>query len=134
MIEAFKVLNRLPGGIGPIGIASNLAKFGGLFQEEQDPDEVEEETKRRFAWSASKPSPAAVSRMEQAIEWPMRHLKEDSEACRCLLAWAIGKARGRRIDTVARRLGITRDEFDEHRRRGAYALAVALSRAGVPVA
>ena len=133
LIAAFEVLGRLPGGVGPAGVASNLAKYAGLFHEEVDPDEVEEETRRRFAWSRARPSPREVSAMERAFEWPIRYFAADEEACRCLLAWALAKAQRRKLDRVVARLGLDRDRFDAARRRAAYGIAVALARRRVPL-
>lgn len=128
LIEAFRTLDRLPGRIGPARLTSRLGPFAPLAQLESPADPEAAKAGLYRTWARGTPTPRDIARMERAIEWPMKYLNDDSEGGKALLAFTLSKARGRRLDGLPQLLLMTQAEFDASRRRGAYALAVALSR------
>lgn len=129
LVEAFLVLGRLPGRIGPERIRCALGAFASPemlgVDAERSPGE--------FRWNRPPPSPAQIGRMERALEWCGLYLAEDEQARTCLLAWAHGKAHGRKATAILGHVGLTRADFDAARRRGALTIATALDRARAAV-
>lgn len=127
-VEAFLVLARLPGHLGPDRVRGVL---GGLALPETEGTGQGLAGESRM--NRPPPSPAQISRMDRAFEWCGLYLAEDEEARRSLLLWSHGKAHGRRTAAILGQAGLTRSDFDAARRRGAFAIAVCLDREGRPI-
>ena len=71
--------------------------------------------------------------MEEALAWPLRHLKEDAYAARATLCAAFWKAINADYDRRVVRMGISRRTFFRHRKRGLERIVEGLIRQRVMV-
>lgn len=134
MIEAFRILDRLPEAVYPRQYRSTLAFLCDLGRDFADAVTAEAtRDKRAFSWGRIRPSPAEISRMERAFDWPGHYLKGDDLACGALLAWAQAKVRNRFPHWFLNRHGLSHPQFAVLRRRAAYTIAVGLACDRVPI-
>lgn len=125
MIEAFETLRAIPSsGGGSAWPAAIIYTFDDKTFQEETRD------KKAWAWTRVKPSPSpqAISRMNDCLEWPNRYLRNHEGASRCLLLWAITRAYRRSIEKKLRARRWSRSTFERKRREGCQLIANGLNK------
>jgi hypothetical protein len=132
MIEAFRILDRLPERLYPRAYRASAAFLSGPDFADAVAAEATRD-RRAFSWGPVRPSAAEISRMEAAFDWPRRYSAGDTMAGGCLFAWAHARARNRFPHWFLKRHALTKRGFHEMRLRACYAIAVGLARDGIAV-
>jgi hypothetical protein len=98
MVEAFEILSRSGGRVGP-------GKFGNAWPEMliefADRTDAQARALAEKEWQETRgsvPSSDEVSRMNEALRWPMDHINGMVLASDALMLWAYAKATGRDMD------------------------------------
>lgn len=132
LVEAFATLKRLPEKDRPRGFRPGLSFIiRDTFEDGVNAEALRD--RKAFAWSQPRPSAAAISRMEEALDWPSKHLAADHDARRALLIFAYCKGFGRSFVKCVEAAGSRRSDVERDRLRGAMTIAGALARAAVPI-
>ena len=91
MIEAFETLLETSGSVGPRrhanGWPAMLQEFSDLVDEE-----AMKHAREAFARSRRRPSQAQISKMDEALLWPLRYGRDIPLACDAVLIWSLCKA------------------------------------------
>lgn len=133
LVEAFGILRRLGGKIGPAEFGSNWPSILSEvdLKEEKAVTRMREELRKivddEYAYippymanvikyldqkdanekkntlrESERPTKDEISRMEEALSWPMQHLADDPKMADALTLWAFAKAWGRNITGMLR--------------------------------
>lgn len=94
LLEARRTLARMPMSTRPQGLKTLWPVFQGMTERETRNLVFEAEaagTQRELYASRNRvripPSSSEIERMEEAISWVMRYLKDDAESASCVSAW-----------------------------------------------
>jgi hypothetical protein len=136
MIEAFRILRQMPEGERPDW--SKRSMWPAFQHEFADAVHQGDDWRKRIVSALERPRLGAdsveVSRMEEAIEWPMDYLRYHPGEARCLMLWSLATASPRLIIAKElRRRGWKRSTFEKRRRDGAERIARGLIAMNVPV-
>jgi len=130
MVEAFEILFRAGGTVGPKEFGSNWPGIVREFSELVDAQAYAEH-QREGGKLKLRPTVDDISRMEEALAWPVLYLSDTPIASDALNLWAACKARGTSIKEVLRlrnqeavRVATLREK-DENAKRDAERRAVA---------
>lgn len=137
LTEAFATLMRVPAGkIGPATIKTVMPVFAYSQEDRQAQAENPDfERDRRRAMSRhGLASPGEIARMEDALGWPMRFLKNESPLARAVCWSSFRKAVKREDGKLHLRLGVSRRTFFRYRLNGLQAICDGLKRDGRPCA
>lgn len=117
MVEAFEILGRSGGRVGPgrfgNGWPAMVQEYADLV--DQQARELAEREKQQAI--AARPSSDEVSRLNEALRWPMDHLDGMALPADALMLWAYARATGRDMDGML-----------HHRKKRATALASEMMR------
>lgn len=101
LVEAFETLADLQVRVGPRGHANAWPAMLQEFADLTDADALQH-ARDAFARARRRPSADAISRMDEALSWPMRHGAGAPLLCDAALIWAWCKARSLSIRSVLR--------------------------------
>lgn len=132
LIEAFEIDRRLP-RVGPVRMKGWLFDTVDSFSDRVHQGELASERVLE-AWAHGSVSAEEITRMEEAFDWPRRHLVNGHAVeAKCLLAATFCIASRRSISAMLRGRGWSRQTFYRRVDAGATAIAEALNRRGLPV-
>jgi hypothetical protein len=108
LVEGLRTLMLMPMPSGPRATGSHWPAYAHdwadlLAQQEADAEQRQRD-QREANRTQLRPSSTEISRMEQAICWPARYLREFPQLIRTVQAVAAGRARDRDMEHAARRL------------------------------
>lgn len=101
MVEAFEVLLRSGGRHGPSAVGSSWPAMLREFSDLVDPVAYSEAEKAGQR-VRTRPSMDAISRMEEAIGWPVTYLGDQPRPADAITLWALHKASGRSLKGALR--------------------------------
>jgi hypothetical protein len=135
MEEAFETLGRMPMATRPKGHASIWPRYAyehGDLIAQIETHELERMLRQRNRVRLPT-TPAEIQRMNEALAWPMTHLRDNLEASQALqlaCLWTVVRAD---IKERCRARGWNRRKFYRWKMDGARQIALGLIRANVPV-
>jgi hypothetical protein len=138
LIEALRVLQRMPAPSGPRvfgnGWPEMLIEFADQAQYADDPEwQLEQTAELHHRWRKTKPTSIAIARMEQAIAWPARYLRDLPQLITVVQAATAARARYRSLRWVERQLRLPGRLVRRWHREGLDLIADGLRRDHVPV-
>lgn len=98
MVEAFEILSRSGGRVGPGRFGNGWPAMVQEYADLVDQQARELAHREKLQAAAAKPSSDEVSRMNEALRWPMDHIEGMVLASDALMLWAYAKATGRDMD------------------------------------
>lgn len=98
MVEAFEVLARSGGRTGPSRETNGWPAMVQEFADLVDAQARLLAEKEKAQSKAARPSADELSRMNEALRWPMDHLDGKALASDALMLWAYAKATGKDMD------------------------------------
>jgi hypothetical protein len=108
LVEGLRTLMLMPMPRGPRASGSHWPAYAHDWADLLAQQEADAEQKQRDQREANRarlrPSSVEIMRMEQAIVWPARYLREFPQLLRTVQAVAAGRARDRDMEHAARRL------------------------------
>lgn len=134
--DAFTVLHRLPGRIGPKQHGSAMPAYTHEWGDYLAQAEGEREAKRarnRVEYRHRGASLPEVTAMDQALGWSGRYLSADPDAAKCAQLAGLWKALELDFDRRVSKAGYKRRTFFWHRKRGLMTIVMGLSRDRVVV-
>lgn len=117
LIEAFEVLSRSGSRVGPGRVGNGWPAMVHEFADMVDAQARLLAEKEKQQARAARPTSDEVSRMNEALAWPMHHLEGQPLAADALMLWAYARATGRDMDGML-----------HHRKKRATALAEEMAR------
>ena len=137
MEEAFRTLSRLPMATRPRGYVNSMPFY--LYDRADLNAQLETCELERLARQQNRvrilPSPAEISRMEEALRWPTAYLSglEFHHVARAVNLGALWAAFDTDMDKALKRIKVTRRAFDARKLQGLRIIAAALVRHRVPL-
>lgn len=98
LVEAFEILSRSGGRVGPGRFGNGWPAMVQEYADMVDQQARELAEKEKQQAMAARPSSDEVTRMNEALRWPMDHLDGKPLAADALMFWAYAKATGRDMD------------------------------------
>jgi hypothetical protein len=140
LIEAFKILARMPARRGPIfksgyWPSAPMEWIDIVAKEHEYPNDLDQAREAALQWSRTRNRCSAeeVGRMEAAIAWPARYLNHRPLVMRVVQSVAQLRSIGHESDKIARRLHKPAATVRRTNRAGLDAIAAGLRRDGVAV-
>jgi len=145
LVEAFGVLNQQPSSIGPRGYTNSMPRHlydADDLRAQREFFDLKQYQRVAAIENASRarnrvrimPSPAEIRRSEEALAWPMAHLRGKPEIARAVCLAALWTLRGIDVGRACKRVGIARRTFYRRKEHGLTLIAIALTQAKVPPA
>lgn len=137
MEEAFRTLSRLPMATRPRGYINSMPFY--LYDRGDLNAQLETRELERLARQRNRvrilPSPAEISRMEEALRWPAAYLcgLEFHHVARAVNLGALWAAFDTDIDRALNRIKLTRRAFNARKLQGLRIIAAGLARHRVPL-
>jgi hypothetical protein len=137
LVEALRVVQLLPARRGPQEYGNNWPAWLVEWQDQLAQLE-QEQAERDLAHRQQNrvrvlPTATEIMRMEQAIVWPARYLRELPQLLRVVQTVAVVRMRHGHIEKAARRLGLPGRLARRWNREGLDTIAAGLRRDGVKV-
>lgn len=101
LVEAFEILRRLGGTIGPKAFGSNWPNILREFSDLVDPQAFTQ-AQDEFWKGRTRPGKLDISRMEEALGWVPQYLGDDPKMADAVNLWAFSLAWGRNISAILR--------------------------------
>lgn len=136
LVEAFKVLLRLPVRVWPKEFGSGMPAYIHEWSDYVAQSEGERELKRarnRLIYRNRGASADEVRLMDQALGWPLACLSHDADASRAVLLAALWKALEVDFDERLGRINVPRRTFFRWRKAGLDRIVAHLTRERYPV-
>lgn len=141
LVEAFETLRATPARTHPKEFGNGWPGYREEWTDWLAQAELTESERadREYARNRVRipPSSEKVSRMDDALRWPLRFLAtgnlRDQERSKVLLIWAFCKANGRSIRAARRRFGWSSSTFHRLRQDALDTVAASLDHLAVPV-
>jgi len=136
LVGAFEVLLRLPITTRPRAYGNSMPAymhdFADLVAQEEGVRELTR-ARKRLLYRNRGATAQEVAQMEEALAWPLKHLKDDADAARAALCAAFWKAINADYDRRVARVGVSRRKFFRHGKRGLEGIVAGLVRERVVV-
>lgn len=140
MVDAYEVLSRTPARIYPQAFGNAWPTILLNEMERRDLERVQEK-EDALQRQLARPSSHDLSRMQEALAWPMLHLGDFPLMADAVTLYAFAKATGRDLAPVLRRRRLaaadnqcrSRYILDKWRKRACEVIAAALNRAETPI-
>lgn len=137
LVEAFKILDKLPRVKGPRAPGGHWPRHLVEWADQLAQAELPQREQEARAWArnelAFRPSPAEITRMDSVLDW-LRELRAvDSALALVLTLWAFRTARGRSLQKLCRERNWAPHTFYRKRREALVRLAAILNARGVSV-
>jgi hypothetical protein len=136
LVGAFEALLRLPITTRPKAYGNSMPAymhdFSDLVAQEEGVRELTR-ARKRLLYRHRGATAQEVAQMEEALAWPLKHLKNDADAARATLSAAFWKAINADYNRRVARMGISRRTFFRHRKRGLEGIVAGLTRERVVV-
>jgi len=135
MEEVFRTLQRVRMRTRPLGFVSSMPlpiHDRGDLNAQLETKEFERMLQRRNRVCIG-PSQEEMTRMEEAIWWPTKYLRDAEDLARAVNLSAMWAATDADVDKGLRRIKTTRREFNDRKLRGFCIIAEGLARDRVPI-
>ena len=135
LTEAFEVLMCLPGTTGPKRHGTAMPRYIYEAADIEAQREIEEFSivHKRLSRQRGAPSLSDVTRMEEALQWPLRFLKDESNLAKAVAWSSFRKAVKREDGKLHHALSVSRRTFFRYRVRGLQIIAHGLNSQRTPV-
>jgi hypothetical protein len=138
MVEALRTLRQLPSSNGPRVFGNSwpemLIEFCDRAKYASDPEwQAQEAAELHHRWRKTKPTSIAIARMEQAIAWPGRYLRDLPQLLLVVQTGTAARARYRSLHWVERQLRLPGRLVRRWHREGLDLIASGLNRDHQPV-